>query len=555
MRKKQRISIKNLLSLTVCFSIVFSLMSSLWVQPVEAATVRVAQIEEVTGTVNIKKAGGSKAFRAYPGMTLHQGDHISTEEFSSVIFKVVDSEDEITIDERADLYISDLRDESGNKKTRFTMWSGSMWAKVSSLVSSEDEFEIETPTTVMGVRGTNLLVGVDPETGESTFYIASGIGSVSKKSDGQSSGTTLNPNEMISIDEDTSSDNLDDYKNIADLNDLITNTSNAIIEAIIANKAAIDQENEEYIAKLQEEQDETGGTSQEAIDRINQNLQNLVGNIVKNAISQNKVDEVAIKAFIENINQQLDKKLDLNNVKAQELSDQEKAKQAQIKLLEEERKKKQEAEKQKQEERKKQNEELQKKLKEQLEKQKAEKQKAAEAAKKKAAEEYAKKLQGEAARLAFEAKQKELAALKQKQDAAATATKAAAETLRTVPVPESEKETSSPSPGGGSNNPTPSPDITVTAEVYIINDYTQLRIEFNRQVKDLEADDIFIYEDEDETKQPLTVTKVIDVSSEDSGWRYELAGWGAFDYTKTYTLSIEKDGYKFKVNDEWEFDY
>jgi hypothetical protein len=61
-------------------------------------------------------------------------------------------------------------------------------------------------------------------------------------------------------------------------------------------------------------------------------------------------DEGAITAFIDKINEQLDKKLDLNNVKPQELSAQEKAKQEQITLLEEERKKKLGAEKLKQEE-------------------------------------------------------------------------------------------------------------------------------------------------------------------------------------------------------------
>lgn len=421
MRQNHRISLKSQISVIVTITMVLGLLSSLLVHPAQAETIRTAQIEKVIGIVHIQEAGGVKAYRAYNGMVLQHGDHIKTEANSSIVFKVSDRGDEITIDEKSELYISDLRNESGNMKTKFYIWSGSMWIKASTLVNSEDEFEIETPTAFMGVRGTTLLVGVDPETGESKFYIASGQGEVNKKGDEASgSGTTLNPNEQLRLDEDTDSEDYDDYTSVADLDDLINNTSNAIIEAIIASKAEIDKENEEYIAILQKEQDATGNTTQqEVIDRINQNLNNLVGNIVKNAISQNKVDEEEIKAFIERINQQLDKKLDLNNVKAQELSEQEKAKQARIKLLEEERKKKQEAEKLKQEELKKQHEALQEKLKAQLEKQKAAKEKAEEAAKKKAAEEYAKKLKDAAAKAAFEAKQQAIAAEKKKQEEAA----------------------------------------------------------------------------------------------------------------------------------------
>lgn len=427
MKRSSRISVKSQISLILAIAMILGGLSSLILQPVYAETVRSAQIEKVTGIVHIQKAGSAKPFRAYEGMILHYGDHIRTEENSSLVFQVTDRGDNITVGEKSQLYISDLRNESGKIKTSFYIWSGSMWVEVSTLANSEDEFEIETPAAFMSVRGTTLLVGVDPETGESKFFIASGQGKVNKKDENEpTNGTTLYPNQGIVLDEDTDADDYEEYTNIADLEDLIANTSSAIIEAIIASKAAMDKENQEYIAELQRQQGGTDGTNKEAIDRINQNLDNLVGNIVNNAIKQNKVNEAAIKAFIEQINRQLDKKLDLDNVKAQELSAQEKAKQAQIKKLEEERKKKQEAEKLKQEALKKQNEELQQKLKEQLEKQKLEKQKAAEAAKQKAAEEYAKKLTDDAAKLAFEAKQKAIAAEKARQDAAVKAAPAPA---------------------------------------------------------------------------------------------------------------------------------
>ncbi|MEK5037075.1 FecR domain-containing protein [Sporosarcina sp. FSL K6-3457] len=423
MLKRIRITFtKSQLSLIVAIVMILSLLSPLMSQTVQAEIIRSAQIEKVIGIVHIQKAEGGKQIRAHEGMILYHGDHIQTEENSSMVFQVLDRGDIITVEENSRIAISELRNDSGKMKTSFFIWNGSIWVQASTLTNSKDEFKIETPEAFMSVRGTNLLVGVDPTTGESKFFIASGQGEVSKKGEeGSGNSISLYPNEQISLNKDTDSNDYDDYKNIADLDDLIANTSNAIIEAIIASKAAIDQENEQYIAKLKEQQDGMDEINQEMIDRIQQNLDNLIGNIVKSAIKQNKVDEAAIKAFIEQINERLDKKLDLDNVKAQELSAQEKAKQAQINLLNEERKKKQEAEKLKQEALKKQNEELKKKLNEQLEKQKEAKLKAAEAVRQRAAEELMNRLTNNAAKLAFEAKQKAIAVEKAKQDAAAKA--------------------------------------------------------------------------------------------------------------------------------------
>ncbi len=432
--------IKKRLSILLCTTLMFSLVLGT-ITPALAKSTREAVIETVKGEVNVTKAGGSKSYRAFEGMTLNQGDHIETGAGSKVVLRIKDHDDEITIDEKSSIYISELSEDTKGKKSKVKMWAGSLWGKVKTLVGTDDEFTVETPTAVMGVRGTNLLVGVDPETGESKFYIASGQGNVNKKGEEESgSGVTILPNQEISLDADVDAEDYADYANIADLDDLITNTSDGIIEAIILSKAAIDQENQLYISNLKAEQGASDGSNQETIDRLTQNLDNLVGNIVKNAINQNKVDEVGIKELIAKVNEQLDKKLDLDNVKAQELSEAEKSKQAQVKLLEEGRKKKQEAEKLKQEELKKQNVELQKKLKEQLEKQRAEKLQAEEAAKKKAVEEYAKKLADDAAKAAFAAKVKAVADEKAKQDAT---TKAAEDpVVPVVVVPENTTSTS-----------------------------------------------------------------------------------------------------------------
>lgn len=487
---------KSFISLIICFSMVFSLFSVLIVEPAEAKTSRVAVIQEITGVVYVKKAGGSKSFRAYTNMSLNQGDHITTENKSSVVLKVSGEEDVMTIGQNSDLYISELK-EDGGKKTKFSMWGGSMWTKASSLVNEKDEFEIETPTAIMGVRGTNLFVGVNPGTGESSFFIASGVGQVTKnkrdRNNNSNQSVTLYPSQQINLfndSEDSEDENINDYVNITDIDSIVNQSDPSIIEAIVKNKQSIDKENEEYIEKLKnQEQDQQ--TNQEDLDRITQNLDNLVGNIVKRAIDSKKVDSKKIQDLIDQVNQQTDKKLNLNNVKPLELSEQQKQKLAQLKQLEEQRKQKQEQQKQKQEELKRQNETLLKKLEEQKKKQQEENKKKAEQAKKEAEERLKQKL-SEEQKLKFEEQKKQKEQEKKKQE---EQQKAPIITPPPTPAPVSS--------GGSSTPPSTVPSAstsTVTTEVYAHHStetygatiILDVRNEDNHAITNLTASDVEI---------------------------------------------------------------
>jgi len=419
--------LKRVVALFLCFSVVFVIAfgSS---APVYAKTSRVAEVIEVVGDVQITKAGGSKSYRAYKDMTLNQGDHVVTGQGASLVLRISDHDDEITIDQNASLYISELTELAGGKKSKVKMWAGALWSKVKTLVGQNDEFEVETPTAVMGVRGTNLFVGVNPETGQSKFMIGSGVGVV-RNTDNQenSQSVLLFPSQQLNLFFGDQATDLGDGVSIVDLDALVQSSGPAIIESILKNKAAFDRENEEFIAQ-QKRLIETGQSNNQMqqlgissladLERMKSNLDNLIGNIVNKAIAENKVNESTIQQLIEQINKTSDKKLDLKQVKPLELTALEKKKQEELKRLEEERKKKLDEEKKKQEELKKKNEELLKKLEDQKKKQEEAKKKAEEEAKKKAEEELKKKLDAEAL-AAFLAKQAELEKQKQQQEAAA----------------------------------------------------------------------------------------------------------------------------------------
>ena len=155
----------------LCAALIFGVFAA----PVQAKTSRTAVITEVVGVVEVTKSGGSKSYRAFAGMTLNQGDQIETGEGAKAVLQLADTNDEITIGQNSRLYISELLEQDGGKKSKLKTFAGSLWSKVRTLVGAEDEFEVETPTATMGVRGTHFFVGIHAETGDPVFFTGSGL--------------------------------------------------------------------------------------------------------------------------------------------------------------------------------------------------------------------------------------------------------------------------------------------------------------------------------------------------------------------------------------------
>ncbi|GAC43936.1 FecR domain-containing protein [Paenibacillus popilliae] len=150
------------------------------IRPVPAAAdekaVRVALVKAWKGTATVKKSGGSKPLRIFKNMSINQGDRIVTGSKSHVELQLVggDKEDELTIGEEANVAFTELDGEKG-AKTKIGVWAGSVFAKVKSIIGADDRFELETPTTVMAVRGTQFAVRVDPDAGWTDLHVTAGV--------------------------------------------------------------------------------------------------------------------------------------------------------------------------------------------------------------------------------------------------------------------------------------------------------------------------------------------------------------------------------------------
>ncbi|WP_372631497.1 FecR domain-containing protein [Cohnella sp.] len=423
-------------------------------QEASAASSRVAVVKELKGTVKVKKSGGSKEFTAFAKMSLNEGDILTVGAGGSAVLQFANGsseDDQMAVSANTTLTFSKLK-EGKNTVTKVSVQNGSVWSTVKSIKSANDEFTLETPTAIMGVRGTNLLASVNPVTGDTKFIIASGVGQIvptNKRTNATPPNFLVFPGQQITIDDRNQTDEFPDEVIPADLSSFLNNASPAIIAAILQSKNAIDQENEEFIQKKKKELEDgrtdpaIGLNTLDDLKRITPNLNNLVANVLQEALKSQRIAQAELQKLIDEANPMLKNKIDLANTPPPALTELEKRKQELLKQKEEARL--EAAKKQKEADLQRQLDEIMKKLTDDKKKQEEANQKALEEKKNKAKEEYAKKL-AEAEKKRFEEESK----------------KREEELKNRAPTPSVSPSPTTGGGGGGSQTPTPTSTPTPT---------------------------------------------------------------------------------------------
>ncbi|MFD0671199.1 cadherin-like beta sandwich domain-containing protein [Cohnella sp. GCM10027633] len=397
-----------------------------------AASSRVAVIKELKGTVKVQKSGGSKEFTAFAKMSLNEGDVLSVGDGGSAVLQFsngTSDDDKMTVASNTKLTFSKLSNKKGTT-TKVSMWKGSAWVDVKSIANADDEFTLETPTAVMGVRGTHLLVNVDPLTGATRLMVAAGIVNTSTpgKSD-KAQNVYPTQNALITGGEDEN-DSSDITVAPADLELLMKQSEANIIEAILLAAKEIVEENEDYSKKFEEQvPSEIGGTEAD-LARFKSNTENLLGAIADQAVKSGLIDQERLNKLVEEVKSQSGFDVDLTK-KTLQTTQEEEQKKAKQREVEEQQKKAAEEKKVKEQQERDKQAELQRKIEEaRLAAEKAKK--AAEDEKKRKAQEAYEKQLDEAGKKRFDDDKKQR---QQEQSAAtSTATATATSTSTTPPV-------------------------------------------------------------------------------------------------------------------------
>ena len=135
-----------------------------------AAQRPVAALKEVTGIAKIQRTGSKQQNVAAPGGLLYNGDRLNTEKMSSVALLFIDGS-MLKIMENSEVTINAQRKEDRKLDTKVDLPLGEVWAKVT---RRDSKFDVETPSSVASVKGTEFTVSVDAS-GTSNLFVFEGL--------------------------------------------------------------------------------------------------------------------------------------------------------------------------------------------------------------------------------------------------------------------------------------------------------------------------------------------------------------------------------------------
>jgi len=147
------------LTLLVMLAFVFSFINNAFADEIK----RDAKIAEIKGSAQVKAVGGNWV-PAQVGMVLAQGYILKTAANSKAVLKLNGSGETATVVVNPDsqLLLSELLADKakGTEKTLLDLAVGKILIKAQKLHGPDSKFEVKTPTSVVGVRGTSFSVEV-----------------------------------------------------------------------------------------------------------------------------------------------------------------------------------------------------------------------------------------------------------------------------------------------------------------------------------------------------------------------------------------------------------
>jgi hypothetical protein len=318
---------RNLLFRTVCAALCLSVLlgsTGLFAGLREAAAAgatRVAVVTSLKGDVQVKKSGGAKFFSAFTNMSLNEGDLITTGKNSSVVLELASNkadQDSITIGENSQVHFTKLKEDTGTK-AKMSVWAGSLWVKVKSISNADDTFEVETPTAIMGVRGTHFVLVVDPLTGKTAIVVASGVmaaNSTQAAGDGAGTGPKnevhIYPTQQLELETGVP---LEDKRALimpVDPVTLVFTLPSEIIEAMVNNMADIVQENAELAQQLAGSVGQGVAApdpnanlllvSSDDLEAYSRNMSALIAVVLAEAVNQGVMSEEEARILLDQVN-------------------------------------------------------------------------------------------------------------------------------------------------------------------------------------------------------------------------------------------------------------
>lgn len=159
MTRQNRFARYAAVTLCIFLLVFFSINTVIFSEETEEA---VAILSEISGSVTVKDAQEKSFKKAKGNQALFEGDEIQTKKGASC--EIALKNDSIArLDENSHLKLTEVKTTSKGAKTSLKLFFGKVLNVVNALSGSDASYQVETPTTIAGVRGTEFAVEASEE--------------------------------------------------------------------------------------------------------------------------------------------------------------------------------------------------------------------------------------------------------------------------------------------------------------------------------------------------------------------------------------------------------
>ena len=147
----------------LCMFVVLVLLLGISTTVFAADAKRTGEIVDFIGTVEVKSAEG-EARPAVVGMMLKEGDIVRTKSDSWAFLNIGGIEtSSVEIEANSELLLSELviDEAAATQQTLLDLAIGKILITAQKLHSDDSKFQVKTPTSIVGVRGTTFIVEVE----------------------------------------------------------------------------------------------------------------------------------------------------------------------------------------------------------------------------------------------------------------------------------------------------------------------------------------------------------------------------------------------------------
>ncbi|MCT2537142.1 hypothetical protein NC661_05775 [Aquibacillus koreensis] len=226
---------------------------------------------------------------------VYAGDTVITKE-SSTAKGEMNSDEMFMIDENSSIEITEIIDDEKGVQIEMNQHVGLVYH-----MGEHDAYFVNINDIQYQPIGTHFFTSVDPETGESGLFVASGIvrSSFIPEPD---RFTNVLPSQQLSV---NTNDQHDTHPGIITPGELVMNMNNSMLASFIENKMKIDEENESLLELLNSSPDmrgEYGLTSDEDLDKLKENTNKLYEYILDQSIKRGHITQEEAQFLVDQFN-------------------------------------------------------------------------------------------------------------------------------------------------------------------------------------------------------------------------------------------------------------